>query len=355
MTVAVEAGEPIASGRSQYLATAPDTVLVEPRSPFISLLVILCVLCVLCGSSPFVFAEGYPSKSIRIVVPYPPGGFNDTLARTLGRKLTEAWKQPVIVDNRPGGGTTIGTNLAAKAPPDGHTLLIVSFAFAVNPSLYTELPYDSAKDFAPVILAAATPNLLVINPALPAKTVQELVGLAKSRAGGLNYASAGNGSSNHLCMELFRSMAGLNLVHVPYKGSVPAVTDLIGGQVDAMFDNVPNVIQQVKAGKLRALAVTSRDRSMFLPNVPTVAESGFPSFDVSVWFGVVAPAGTPAPVLASLNREINRILALPDVVQLFHGQGVEPRGGSAADFGAFLRAQTGRWAKVVKDSGARAE
>lgn len=343
LTVAAEAR---GSARSQVPAH-PVSVL-----DLVSWLVFLCVLC---GSSPFAFAEGFPSKPIRIVVPYPPGGFNDTLARTLGRKLTEAWSQPVIVDNRPGGGTTIGTNLVAKAPPDGHTLLVVSFAFAVNPGLYTELPYDSAKDFAPVVLAAATPNLLVVNPALPVKTVQELVGLAKSRAGGLNYASAGNGSSNHLCMELFRSMAGLNLVHVPYKGSVPAVTDLIGGQVDAMFDNVPNVIQHVKAGKLRALAVTSRERSMFLPDVPTVAESGYPSFDVSVWFGVVAPAGTPKPVLASLNAQINRVLAMPDVVRLFHEQGVEPRGGSASEFGAFLRSQAARWAKVVKDSGAKAE
>lgn len=315
----------------------------------------LCVLCVLCGPSLLAFAEGYPSKPIRIVVPYPPGGFNDTLARTLGRKLTASWKQPVIVDNRPGGGTTIGTNLAAKAPADGYTLLIVSFAFAVNPSLYRELPYDSGRDFAPVILAAGTPNLLVVNSALAVKSVPEFVRLARSQAGGLNYASAGNGSSNHLSMELFKSLAGLNLVHVPYKGSAPAVTDLIGGQVDAMFDNVPNVIQHVKAGKLRALAVSSRERSAFLPDVPTVAESGVPGFDVSVWFGVVAPAGTPAPVVAKLNAEMNRILALADVAQLFRAQGVEPRGGSPREFAAFLLSQTAKWAKVVKDSGARAE
>jgi tripartite-type tricarboxylate transporter receptor subunit TctC len=312
-------------------------------------------LCVLCGSSPFAFAEGYPSKPLRIVVPYPPGGFNDTLARTLGQKLTDAWKQPAVVDNRPGGGTTIGTNLVARAPADGHTLLIVSFAFAVNPGLYEKLPYDSARDFVPVILAAGTPNLLVVNPSLPVRSVGDLLGLAKKKSGGLNYASAGNGSSNHLSMELFKSLAGVDLVHVPYKGSVPAVTDLIGGQVDAMFDNVPNVIQHVKAGKLRALAVSSRERSAFLPEVPTVAESGVHNFDVSVWFGVVVPAGTPAPVVAKLNAEINRILGLADVVKLFHAQGVEPRGGSARDFTAFLRAQTAKWGKVVKDSGARPE
>lgn len=322
---------------------------------FVPVFVFLCTLWVLCGSSLVALAEGYPSKAIRIVVPYPPGGFNDTLARTLGQKLTASWKQPVIVDNRPGGGTTIGTGLAAKAPADGYTLLIVSFAFAVNPGLYRTLPYDSAKDFTPVILAAGTPNLLVINPALPVNSVRDFIRLAKSKPGGLNYASAGNGSSNHLSMELFSSLAGVDMVHVPYKGSVPAVTDLIGGQVDAMFDNVPNVIQHVKAGKLRALAVSSRERSAFLPAVPTVAEAGVPGFDVSVWFGVVVPAGTPAPVVAKLNGELNRILGLPEIAQLFHAQGADPRGGSVREFAVFLEQQTAKWAKVVKDSGARAE
>ena len=263
-------------------------------------------------------AESYPSKPIRIIVPYPPGGFNDTLARTLGQKLTEKWGQPVIVDNRPGGGRTIGTNLAAKSAPDGYTLLIVSFAFAVNPALYATLPYDTGKDFVPIALAASTPNLLVVNPALPVKSVKELIALAKSDPGKLNYASAGNGSSNHLSMELFKSLNGVDIVHVPYKGSAPAVTDLIGGQVDLMFDNVPNVLQQVKAGKLRAIAVSSKKRSPFLKELPSVAESGVPGFDVSVWFGVVAPAGTPQSVVSQLNAEINHILKLPDLVQLFH-------------------------------------
>lgn len=338
--------------------SAQSRILAYPASPldFISILIFLCALCVLCGSSLFAFAEGYPSKPIRIVVPYPPGGFNDTLARTLGRKLTESWKQPVIVDNRPGGGTTIGTSLVSKAPADGYTLLIVSFAFAVNPGLFRELPYDSARDFMPVILAAGTPNLLVVNPALPVKSVQDFIRLAKSKPGGLNYASAGNGSSNHLSMEFFSSLAGLNLVHVPYKGSVPAVTDLIGGQVEAMFDNVPNVMQHVKVGKLRALAVSSKERSAFLlPDVPTVAESGVPGFEVSVWFGVVTPAGTPAMVVAKLNAEFNRILGLAEVARLFHAQGVEPRGGSAREFALFLSQQTTKWTKVVKDSGAKAE
>jgi tripartite-type tricarboxylate transporter receptor subunit TctC len=243
----------------------------------------------------------------------------------------------------------------ARAAPDGYTLLVVSFAFAVNPALYASLPYDSARDFAPVILAAGTPNLLVATPSLPVKSVQDLVKLARSEPGKLNYASAGNGSSNHLSMELFRRIAGVDLVHVPYKGSVPAVADLVGGQVDVMFDNVPNVLQQVNAGRLRALAVSSRQRSPLLPDVPTVAESGVPGFDVSVWFGVVAPAGTPAVIIDRLNGEMRRILAAPEVVRLFHDQGVEARGGSPSEFGAFLRAQTATWGKVVRDSGATAQ
>ena len=306
-------------------------------------------------ANQFRLAEGYPDKPIRIIVPYPPGGFNDTLARTLGQKLTEKWGQPVIVDNRPGGGTTIGTNLAAKSAPDGYTLLIVSFAFAVNPALYASLPYDTGRDFVPIVFAASTPNLLVVNPELPVKSVKELIALAKSKPGKLNYASAGNGSSNHLSMELFKSLTGVDIVHVPYKGSAPAVTDLIGGQVDLMFDNVPNVLQQVKAGKLRALAVSSKERSPFIKELPAVAESGVPGFDVSVWFGVVAPAGAPQSVIAKLNAEINSILKLPEIRHTFNNQGVETAGGTPGDFSAFVAAQTIKWAKVVKDSGTKAE
>lgn len=312
----------------------------------------LFAVCLLCGIAR---ADSYPNKPIRIIVPYPPGGFNDTLARTLGQKLNEKWGQAVIVDNRPGGGTTIGTNLAAKSAPDGYTLLIVSFAFAVNPALYATLPYDSNKDFVPIALAATTPNVLVVNPELPAKSVKELIALARSKPGTLNYASAGNGSSNHLSMELFKSLTGIDAVHIPYKGSAPAVTDLIGGQVDVMFDNVPNVLAQVKAGKLRALAVSSKERSPFVKELPTIAESGVPGFDVSVWFGVLAPAGTPQPVIAKLNAGINAILKLPEVRQSFHNQGVETAGGTPAEFAGFIAAQTTKWAKVVRESGAKAE
>jgi tripartite-type tricarboxylate transporter receptor subunit TctC len=324
------------------------------RAPGCSL-VLLCVLCVLCGKSNFAFSENYPSKPIRIIVPYTPGGFNDTLARTLGQKLKQKWGQPVVVDNRPGGGTTIGTDLVAKAPADGHTLLVVSFAFGVNPSLYARLPYDTQRDFAPVVLAAGTPNILVVNPQLPVKSVLDLIALAKSKPGKLNYATAGNGSSNHLSMEMFKSMAGVDIVHVPYKGSAPAVTDLIGGQVDVMFDNVPNVLQHVKAGKLRGLAVSSRERSPFTPDLPTVAEAGVAGFDVSVWFGVVAPSGTPKAVVVQLNTEFNRLLLLAEVRQLFNRQGVETRGGTPEEFATYLRTQMSKWAKVVEATGARAE
>ncbi|HWQ37153.1 MAG TPA: tripartite tricarboxylate transporter substrate binding protein [Burkholderiales bacterium] len=289
------------------------------------------------------------------MVPYPPGGFNDALARTLAEKLHASWGRTVVVDNRPGGGTTIGTNLVAKAAPDGHTLLIVSFAFAVNPALYRKLPYDTLSDFAPVVLAASTPNLLVVNPALPVRSVKELIALSRSRPRGLSYASAGSGASNHLSMELFKSLTGANLVHVSYRGSTPAVIDLIGGQVDVMFDNTPNVWPHVKAGKLRALAVSSATRSPFTAELPTVAEAGVPGFDVSVWFGVVAPGRTPRPLVDRLNAEINRILKLPDVQAGFRSQGVEPLGGSPAGFADFIRAQIAKWAPVAKSSGARAE
>ncbi|HVY06963.1 MAG TPA: tripartite tricarboxylate transporter substrate binding protein [Burkholderiales bacterium] len=314
---------------------------------------ILAFLCIVVSAASAI-AQDYPSKPIRLVVPYPPGGFNDTLARTVGQKLTAKWGQAVVVDNRPGSGSTIGTSIVAKAPPDGYTLLVVSFAFAVNPALYTSLPYDLA-DFSPIVLAATTPNLLVANPALPIKSVKDLVALAKSKPGKLNYASAGNGSSNHLSMELFRSLTGTDIVHIPYKGSAPAVTDLIGGQVDVMFDNVPNVLQHVKAGKLRALAVSSRERSAFARDVPTVAESGVPGFEVSVWFGIVAPAGTPAAVVAKLNAEVNAILKTPEVRQTFNYQGVQTVGGTPQEFTAFIEAQRVKWAKVVKDSGAKAD
>ena len=299
-------------------------------------------------------AAAFPVKPVRLIVPFPPGAFNDQLARTLSQKLGERWKQPVVVDNRPGASTVIGTDLAARAPADGHTLLIVSFAFAVNPSLHRSLPFDTGQDFTPVVLAAGTPNILVVHPGLPATSVKDLVQLARERPGRLDYATAGNGTSNHLCTELFKSLAGVDLVHVPYKGSAPAVTDLLGGQVQVMFDNAPNVLPHVRAGKLRALAVSTAARSAFAPDLPAVAET-VPGFDVEVWFGVVAPAGVPREVIGRLNADINAVLALPEVKNRFAEQGVRVIGGSPESFGAYLQAQMRRWAKVVKDAGLQVE
>jgi tripartite-type tricarboxylate transporter receptor subunit TctC len=318
----------------------------------------LLVLALLAGLLPYMattaVAADYPARPIRIVVPYPPGAFNDQLARIFAQHLTKAWGQPVVVDNRPGGGSVIGTDLVAKAAPDGYTLLINSFAFAVNPSLQPKLNYDSERDFAPVILAAGTPNLLVVAPDSPLRSLKDLISAAKSKPGGLSYASAGNGASNHLCTELLKSLAGIDIVHIPYKGSVPAVTDLMGGQVQFMFDNTPNVVQHIRAGKLRAIAVSSTRRSPVVPDVPTVAET-LPGFDVMVWYGVMAPAATPKDIVVKLNIELNRILKAKEVGAAFALQGVEPAGGTPTEFGGFIRAQTARWGKVIRDAGIRLE
>jgi tripartite-type tricarboxylate transporter receptor subunit TctC len=298
----------------------------------------------------------YPSRPIRLVVPFPAGGTTDILARAVGHKLTEAWGQSVVVDNRPGAGGNIGSELVAKAAPDGYTLLMGTVGtHAINASLYAKMPYDNIKDFAPVILVAGVPNVLVVNPAVPVHSVQELIGYAKANPGKLNFASSGSGTSIHLSGELFKTLTGVQMSHVPYKGSAPALQDLVGGQVQLMFDNLPSALALIKSGKLRALAVTSTTRAAAIPDVPTVIESGVAGFEASSWFGVLAPAGTPSPIIAKLNAEIDKWLSSSDAKEKLVGQGANAAGGSPDDFSKHIAAETAKWAKVVKASGAQVD
>jgi tripartite-type tricarboxylate transporter receptor subunit TctC len=302
------------------------------------------------------FAQSYPNKPIRLVVPFPPGGTTDILARDVGQRLTEALGQPVVIDNRPGAAGNIGSEIVAKSTPDGYTLLMCTVSsHAINPSLYSKLPYDHIKDFAPVVLVARVPNVLEVNPSVPVYTVTDLIKLAKEKPGQLNFASSGSGTSIHLSGELFKTMAGVNMVHVPYKGSAPAVTDLVGGQVHLMFDNLPSSLQQIKGGKLRAIAVTSAQRSPALPDIPTIAESGLPGFEATSWFGVLAPAGTPAAIVNRLNAEVDKWLQSDSGKAQLLEQGALPAGGTPEEFAAYIRAETEKWAKVVKVSGAKVD
>lgn len=301
-------------------------------------------------------AQTWPAKPIRLIVPYPAGGTADPLGRGIGRKLSEALGQQVVIENRAGAGGSIGADLVAKAKPDGYTLLMGTIAtHAINPNLYPDLSYDPVKDFAPVALVAAMPNLLVVNPAVPANNVRELIALAKSKPGALAFASAGSGTTQHLSGELFKKMAGVDMMHVPYKGNAPAVADLVGGQIQVMFDNIPISLQQVRAGKLRALAVTGPKRSPVLPDVPTIAETALPGYSVTSWFALFAPAGTPAPIVARLNREINKALTDKVLHQQLTDQGIEPGSGTAEQLAAHIRAELPRWKKIVAESGARVE
>jgi len=299
-------------------------------------------------------AQGFPSKQVRIIVPQAPGGASDALSRIVAAKLGEKWGQQVLVENRAGAGGNIGTAEAAKAPADGHTLLLGYIGtHAINPSLYHSLAWDPVRDFAPVATLAAVPFVVVVNPALAANTTQELIASARAADGKLTYSSAGNGSVNHLLGEMFDSAAGVKMTHVPYKGAGPALADLIGGQVQVSFTSMPSVIGHIKSGKLRAIAVTSRARSDTMPELPTLAESGLPGFDVNPWFGLLAPAATPAAIVGQLNREINELLASTDVRARFASQGAVPLATSPAEFAALLKRDIEKWAKVVKDSGAK--
>ena len=301
-------------------------------------------------------AQTYPTRSVRFVVPVAPGGATDILTRTLAQRLTAAWGQSVLVDNRPGGGSNVGFEVAALAPVDGYTLLMAQPAFTVNVSLYKKLAYDPLRDFAAITLAATSANVLVIHPSVPAYSLKDFIALAKSKPGQLNYASSGNGTTGHLSGELFKTLTGVSITHVPYKGAGVSVTDLLGGHVDLAFLSLPSVVPQLKAKRLRALAITSAKRSALMPDIPAFAEAGLPGYDVSGWYGVVTRSGVPKEIVVRLHMDISRALAQSDVVQSLAASGLEAaRANTPEEFSAFLRAEISKWAKVVKTAAAKAD
>ena len=301
-------------------------------------------------------AEGFPEKPSHFIVGFTPGGPSDIIARALGQKLSEFWSQPVVIENRPGAGGNIAAEAAAKSPPDGYTWLLGNNSIlATNQSLYKKLAFDPVADFAPVALVAIQPNILVVNPAVPATSVKELIALAKARPGQLNYASSGSGAAAHLAGELFKTMAGVQMVHVPYKGAQPALTDVIAGQAQLMFATSASVIPYIKAGRLRALAVTTSKRSAAVPDLPTVSEAGVPGFEAITWHGVVVPRATPRALVERLNADIVKALQARDLRERLESLGAELAPGSPQDFADYIAREIPKWAKVVKDSGARAE
>jgi tripartite-type tricarboxylate transporter receptor subunit TctC len=297
-------------------------------------------------------AQGYPSRPIHLIVPYTAGGGVDLVARNVAAELARRLGQPVIVDNKPGAGSNIGSDFVAKAAPDGYTLLMASPANAINMSLYRKMPYSTERDLAPVVLVGSVPSVLTVKPALGAKSIAEFVALAKASPGTLNYGSGGSGTSEHLAAEMFKSMAGIDIVHVPYKGGAAAMTDVVGGKIDAMFSNQLGALPQIKGGALRALGVADTKRSAPLPNVPTFSESGYPEFLVTVWWGVMAPSATPSAVIERLNREIDSALSAPELKQQFEAMGARTIGGTPAEFGRFVSDDIARWARAVRESGA---
>jgi tripartite-type tricarboxylate transporter receptor subunit TctC len=300
-------------------------------------------------------AQSYPSKPIRLMVPFAAGGGTDLTARAIAQKLTQAWGQPVVVENRPGANGTIGVEIAAKSAPDGYTLTMISSSHSVNVNLYKDLPYDLVRDFEPVTQATSQPYALVVNPSLPVKSVADLIALAKARPGALNYGSSGIGGLSHLSGALFASLAEIRLTHIPYKGGAPAMGDVIGGQIDMLFSTLLQSHAQREAGKLRALAVTTARRSPATPELPTMIEAGVPGFEVAGWYGVLAPAKTPPEIVAKLNSEIVRILRTQEVQALLAADGSEPVGSTPQEFGAHIKSEVAKWRKVITDAGIKPE
>ncbi len=298
-------------------------------------------------------AQTYPARAVRLVVPFSAGGSTDIVGRTVGLKLSELWGQPVVVDNRPGGSTVIGTDVVAKSPPDGYTLLVTPAPFTIVPSLMAKLPYDPAKDFEPIMLINTTPLVVIVNPGVPAKSIKELIALAKSRPGALNFGSSGSGGTNHLAGELFNVMTGVKMVHIPYKGNAPALTDLAGGHVDLLFNGLTSAMPLIKGGKARALAVTSMTRAGALPELPTLDELGLKGFQAVAWNGLSAPARTPKDIIVKVNADVVRLLRSPELIERLKADGSDPVGSTPGEFAVFLRDEIAKWAKVIKFAGVK--
>ena len=316
----------------------------------------LAVVIVGSAAATTAWAQAYPTKPVKLVVPFPPGGSLDITGRLLAQKLTETWGQPVVVENKPGAGGNIGADLVAKSPPDGYTILLGALStHAVNPNLYAKMPYDAVKDFAPISLIAITPNVLVVNAASPVNNVREFIAYAKANPGKLAFGSGSNGSAGHLAGELFKVETGSDAVHVPFKGGAPATQALLAGDTQFMFDNLANAMAQVKAGKLKALAVTTAQRSPLVPELPTMAEAGLPGFDISTWYGLFAPAGTPTAIVAKWNADVTRILNSPDVRARLVADGAEPSPNTPEQFAQMIARELSKYARIVKASGAKVD
>ena len=315
---------------------------------------ILIATVFLAMNAPTLAQTAYPAKPIRMVVPFSPGGTSDTLARILGQKITEAWGQQMVVDSRPGASGIIGTEIAMRAPADGYTLMHGNMSqFAINPGLYSKLPYETLRDFAPLSLIATAPQLLVVNPSVPVKSVKELIELARTKPGTLNFGSGGVGTLAYVGGEMFKSATGVNMVHISYKGTILALNDLIGGQVQVLFSDMPIALPHAKTGKLRALAVTGAQRTPLVAGMPTVAESGVPGYALVNWWGIFAPRGVPQPIAAKLNAEIVRVHALPDIKERYANLGVEATSSTPEQFAVYIKAEVARFAKVLKETGAK--
>ena len=318
-------------------------------------LVALSCLSSICADAAERGIERYPEKPIRFIVPFPPGALNDYLGRLLATKFTENWGKQMVVDNRAGGSTIIGTEMAAKSPPDGYTLLLCSVALAVNQTLFPKLPYNTDKDLAFVSMIAATPYLVVVQPSLPVKTLQDLVALAKAKPGQLNYGSTGNGGTSNLMGEMLKTMAKIDMVHIPYKGLAPALTDMMGGQINVAFGGYSTVGELWKSGRVRAIAVTSAKRSPYTPELPTIAESGYPGYEATPWWGLAVAAGTPKPIVAKLTAEVHRIMKSPDVTEQMKSRAIEVWVSTPEELAAYYQKEVLRWASVVKTSHIKAE